>query len=146
MNGRRRLLYTLGLGWSSSQSLWAQHTPTDELLSPHVGNQPVYRGRVLLEMPRLADNGFSVPLKVSVSSPMTTQDHVRKLLLLSNRNHRPLIAEFDFGPGSGEIRLATRVRLGGSQTVTALALTSEGRWWLDSADVEVTESACLDQT
>ena len=146
MNRRRSLLCALGLGWGGSQSLWAQHTPQDELLAPYVGHSSVQRGRVKLEIPRLADNGFSVPLKVSVSSPMTSQDHVRKLLLLSNRNPRPLIAEFDFGPGSGEIRLATRVRLGGSQTVTALALTSEGRWWLDSADVEVTESACLDQT
>jgi hypothetical protein len=27
-----------------------------------------------------------------------------------------------------------------------LAQTSDGRWWLDTAEVEVTESACLDQT
>jgi len=42
--------------------------------------------------------------------------------------------------------LATRVRLSGSQTVFALAEWSDGSWWLDTSDVEVTESACLDQS
>jgi len=48
--------------------------------------------------------------------------------------------------GGARPSIATRVRLAGSQTVFALAQTSDGQWWLDQADVEVTESACLDQT
>ena len=146
MNLRRRLLGAWGLGWSAWPLARAQHVPLDTLLAPHVGTHPVRKGRVKLELARLADNGLNVPLKVSVDSPMTPQDHVRRLLILSNRNPRPLMAEFEFGPGCDQAVISTRVRLGGSQTVSALALTSDGAWWLDSADVEVTESACLDQT
>ncbi|MBU6224492.1 MAG: sulfur oxidation protein SoxY [Burkholderiales bacterium] len=146
MNLRRRLLWALGLGWGISPSVFAQHVPQEQLLQPYVGVNALQKGRVKLEIARLADNGFNVPLKVSVASPMTTQEHVRRLLLLSNRNPRPLIAAFEFGPSSDQVLISTRVRLGGSQTVYALAQTSDGIWWLDTAEVEVTESACLDQT
>ena len=40
--------------------------------------------------------------------------------------------------------VTTRGRLRGSQRVWALAQLSDGSWWQDSAEVEVTESACLD--
>lgn len=146
MNLRRRLLWALGLGWGISPSVFAQHVPQEQLLQPYVGVNALQKGRVKLEIARLADNGFNVPLKVSVVSPMTAQEHVRRLLLLSNRNPRPLIAAFEFGPSSDQVLISTRVRLGGSQTVYALAQTSDGIWWLDTAEVEVTESACLDQT
>ena len=146
MNLRRRLLWALGLGWGATPVLFAQHVPQEELLRPYVGINSAQKGRVKLDIARLADNGFNVPLKVSVASPMTAQDHVRRLLLLSNRNPRPLMAAFDFGPSSDQVLISTRVRLGGSQTVYALAQTSDGIWWLDTAEVEVTESACLDQT
>jgi sulfur-oxidizing protein SoxY len=136
----------LGWGWGATPALFAQHVSQEELLRPYVGINSAQKGRVKLDIARLADNGFNVPLKVSVASPMTAQDHVRRLLLLSNRNPRPLMAAFDFGPSSDQVLISTRVRLGGSQTVYALAQTSDGIWWLDTAEVEVTESACLDQT
>jgi sulfur-oxidizing protein SoxY len=146
MNLRRRLLWALGLGWGISPSVFAQHVPQEQLLQPYVGVNALQKGRVKLEIARLADNGFNVPLKVFVASPMTAQDHVRRLLLLSDRNPRPLIAAFEFGPSADQVLISTRVRLGGSQTVYALAQTSDSMWWLDTAEVEVTESACLDQT
>jgi sulfur-oxidizing protein SoxY len=99
---------------------------------------------VTVTTPRLADNGFTVPLSVRIDSPMTQADHVQRLVLLSNRNPRPVIADFDLGPWSGKAEIATRVRLNGSQTVMALAQTSDGRWWQGTAEVEVTESACMD--
>lgn len=146
MNRRRGLLGVLG-GWSlGATRLWAQHVPETELLHPYLGNSRATLARVKLELPRLADNGFSVPLKVSVSNPVTAQGHVRRLLLLSNRNPRPLMAEFEWGAGVVSPVVSTRVRLSGSQTVFALAQWSDGSWWIDTADVEVTESACLDQT
>jgi len=121
MNLRRRLLWALGLGWGATPSIFAQHFTQEELVQPYVGSNAFHKGLVTLDIARLADNGFNVPLKVSVSSPMTAHDHVRRLLLLSNRNPRPLLAAFEFGPSSDQVMISTRVRLGGSQTVYALA-------------------------
>jgi sulfur-oxidizing protein SoxY len=110
------------------------------------GGKPVTAGRVTIDTPRLADNGHSVPFKVSVDSPMTATDHVRSITLLSDRNPRPLMATFRLGPKSGRAVVATRLRLNGSQRVLAVAQLSDGSFWSGSAEVEVTESACLDMS
>lgn len=108
--------------------------------------QTVKRGRVKLELPVLADNGNSVPMKVSVESPMSEADHVKVIRLISERNPEREMAVFHFGPRSGAAEVTSRVRLAGSQTVTAIAEMSDGSQWMDSAHVQVTLSACVDET
>lgn len=108
------------------------------------GGAPVQEGRVALQLPRLADNGTSVPLKVSVQSPMTATDRVVSLSLISPRNPRPLMATFHFGEDSPRAEVMTRVRLNGTQRVLAIARMSDGSFWSATSEVEVTESACLD--
>jgi len=102
------------------------------------------RGRVKLELPVLADNGNSVPMKVRVESPMSEADHVKSIRLLSERNPEREMAVFHLGPRAGAAEISTRVRLAGSQVVTAIAEMSDGSQWMDSAHVQVTLSACVD--
>ena len=104
------------------------------------------KGRVKLELPLLADNGNSVSMKVSVDSPMTEADHVRTIRLISDRNPEREMATFHLGPRAGVAEISSRVRLAGSQRVTAIAEMSDGSRWMDTADVVVTLSACLDGT
>ncbi len=134
--------------WGSAAPARAQAPPITadwaQLYTPYTAGRTAQAARVLLLTPRLADNGLSVPVTVRVDSPMRADDHVRRVVLLSNRNPRPVIAEFELGPWSGKAEIATRVRLNGSQEVMALVETSDGRWWQGTAEVEVTESACLD--
>ena len=122
----------------------AQSPEFAEALAKLVGDAKPQPGRVILEIPRLADNGNSVPLKVRVESPMTAADHVASITLLSDRNPRPVLATFRFGPRAGHAVVSTRVRLNGSQRVSAFARMSDGSLWSAQAPVEVTESACLD--
>jgi len=120
--------------------------PFTPLLLRITGGGIVRPGRVTVDTPRLADNGHSVPLTVRVDSPMTVADHVVSITLLSGRNPRPVMATFHLGPASGRAQVATRVRLAGTQRVLAVARFSDGSWWSGEAEVEVTESACLDAT
>lgn len=106
----------------------------------------VREARVKLDIPHLAENGHLVPLTVTVESPMTAADHVATLWLLSEKNPRPVIAKVGIGPGTGRAALTTRIRLAGAQYVVALAQMSDGSFWAASADVIVTETACLDAT
>jgi len=108
------------------------------------GGAAMREGRVRLQLPRLADNGTSVPLKVTVQSPMTAADRVRSISILSPRNPRPLMATFRFGEESPRAEVMTRVRLNGTQRVLAIAQMSDGSFWSATSEVEVTESACLD--
>lgn len=122
----------------------AQPDPFVPLVRQITGGAPVRPGRVTVDTPRLADNGHSVPLRVSVESPMTAADHVRSVTLLSEKNPRPIMATFHLGPKAGRAEVATRVRLASTQSVLAVAQFSDGSYWSGSAEVEVTESACLD--
>ncbi len=144
---RRRFIATLA-GLAAAQLAPARAAAPADSLAPLIGKitggAPLQAGRVRLEIPRLADNGHSVPLKVSVQSAMTAADHVRSITLLSERNPRPLMAIFHLGPKAGRPEIATRVRLNGTQRVLAIAQLSDGSFWSASAEVEVTESACLD--
>jgi sulfur-oxidizing protein SoxY len=124
----------------------AQADPFAALLKQVTGGATVRPGRVRVDTPRLADNGHSVPLTVSVESPMTAADHVRSITLLSERNPRPLMATFYLSPKAGRAEVATRVRLNGTQRVLAVAQISDGTYWSGTAEVEVTESACLDMS
>lgn len=120
--------------------------PLEPLIDKLTGGVAVREGRVMLEVPRLADNGHVVPLKVSVASPMTEREYVRTVHVLSERNPRPLVAVFHLNPHCGRAEVSTRVRLNGSQRVLVIAGLSDGSYWSGSAEVEVTETACLDAT
>jgi len=115
-----------------------------EMVAPLTGGANVISAGIRMEIPGLADNGHLVPLRVWVDSPMTEQDHVRQIVLLSSRNPVTRMAVFTLGPWSGRAEVGTRVRLAGTQLVAALARLSDGSFRLTSTEVVVTESACLD--
>jgi sulfur-oxidizing protein SoxY len=102
------------------------------------------QGKVKLEMPVLADNGNAVPAKITVESAMTEADHVKLIRLISEKNPEREIAVFYLGPRAGKAEITTRLRLAGSQRVTAVAEMSDGSSWMGTADVAVTLSACVD--
>ena len=105
---------------------------------------PTSPGKVRLEVPQLADNGNLVPLRVTVDSPMTEEKHVRGIVLVAEKNPRPVVARFSFGPRAGRAGVATRIRLAGSQRVVAIAEMSDGSFWTDLAEVTVTLAACIE--
>lgn len=117
-----------------------------QMLNPIVQGAALREGAINMELPVLADNGLLVPVKVVVDSPMTAQDHVTHVYLLSQRNPVTRMAVFHLGPWSGRAEVSTRLRLAGSQKVVALARLSDGSFRWQQADVIVTESACVDGT
>jgi sulfur-oxidizing protein SoxY len=99
---------------------------------------------VKLELPPLSENGNTVPLTVSVESPMTPADHVRAIHVFTELNPQPDVVSFRLGPRAGLARVATRIRLANTQTVTAIGELSDGSFWSASAAVVVTLAACLE--
>jgi sulfur-oxidizing protein SoxY len=124
----------------------AQADPLDPLVRALTDGAPVRKGKVTLVLPQLADNGNSVPIRITVDSPMTAADHVKSIHLYSERNPVPNMANFYLGPRAGKAEIDSRVRLAGSQRVTAVAKLSDGSFWYDSAPIVVTLSACLDES
>ena len=115
-----------------------------DMLDPIVAGARVVRSGVHIETLILADNGLSVPFRVWVDSPMTAQDHVTDLWLLSQRNPVTVMAKMRMGPHLGRAEFSTRVRLAGGQQLVALARLSSGEFRYQVADLIVTEAGCVD--
>jgi sulfur-oxidizing protein SoxY len=110
-----------------------------------VGEAPLEPGKVKLQLPPIVENGNTVPLTVSIESPMTEAEHVERIHIFNQKNPQPYVASFHLGPRAGKASVATRIRLADSQRIVAIARLSDGSFWSDSADVIVTLAACTEQ-
>jgi len=157
LNARRRLLAALLALLALPRRVLAQpsvnpapgidartlSTPQGTLQAILKGTE-MRRGRVRLELPAIGENGHSVPMTVRVDSPMSEADYVRRIDLVSEKNPVALMATFFLGPHMSRAEVESRVRLNGTQRVTALAQLSDGSFWFDAVEIVVNESACLD--
>jgi len=115
-------------------------------VSQVVGEAPVRKGRVKLELPPIVENGNSVLCTVSVQSPMTATDYVKAIHIFNEKNPLPDVIGVRLGLRAGRAAFSTRIRLADSQTVTAIAELSDGTCWSDDVDVIVTLAACIEET
>lgn len=110
-----------------------------------VGTATVQPGKVKLDIPPLVENGNTVPMTVSVTSPMTSQEFVKSIHVFNEKNPQPNIGNFYLGPRAGRAQISTRVRLADSQKIIAIARLSDGSFWSATADVVVTLAACTEE-
>jgi sulfur-oxidizing protein SoxY len=109
------------------------------------GSAVVRAGKVKLDVPPLVENGNTVPMTVSVTSPMTAEDHVRSIHVFVEKNPQPNVGNFVLGPRAGRAQISTRIRLADSQKVVAIAKLSDGSFWSATVDVVVTLAACTEE-
>src|SRR5512140_781205 len=62
------------------------------------GGAVVRTGKVKLDIPPLVENGNTVPMTVSVLSPMTADDYVKSIHVFNEKNPQPNIGNFHLGP------------------------------------------------
>ena len=108
------------------------------------GDAAVRPGKVTLDIPPLVENGNTVPLTVSVDSPMTEADYVKAIHVFNEKNPQPHVFDARLSSKNGKAAIATRIKLGDSQKIVAIAETSKGEFFSASADVIVTLAACLE--
>ena len=124
----------------------AQEAPAlATVVAQFVGPQKLREARVKLEIAQLVDNGNVVPVRVTVDSPMTVDDHVTEIAIFNEKNPLREVARFQLGPRAGRADVATRIRLATSQQLVALARMNDGTVWADSADVIVVLAACIEE-
>ena len=109
-----------------------------------VGDAPLRKGRVQLDLPPLVENGNTVPMTVTVESPMTARDHVTAIHVLNEKNPQPYVLTVHLNHRAGKPHFATRIKLGDTQRVVAIARMSDGSFWSGEQDVIVTIAACLE--
>ncbi len=116
----------------------------EEAIKTFAGGADVLDGRVRLELPPLVENGNAVGITVSVESPMTAEDHVRRIGIFNEKNPEANVIVFHLGPRTGRAEVSTRIRLATSQVVVAVAEMSDGSFWSSRASAIVTLAACIE--
>jgi sulfur-oxidizing protein SoxY len=109
------------------------------------GTAVVRTGKIKLDIPPLVENGNTVPMTVSVSSPMTADEYVKSIHVFNEKNPQPNIGNFYLNPRAGRAQISTRIRLADTQKITAIARLSDDTFWSVSIDVVVTLAACTDE-
>ena len=128
-------------GLASSSPAWAANDAQD-LIGKFTGGKKPAEGRVKLDLPEIAENGNTVPVTVSVESPMTAQSYVSDVLVVADGNPRGGVATFHFSPASGVAEANTRIRLAETQNVIAVAKMNDGSFFMTSKQVKVTIGGC----
>ena len=143
---RRRILLKGALAVTGAACLpvaIAAPEDVDAAITELFGNRTPQAGKVAVKIPPISENGYSVPLSVKVDSPMTAQDHVVRIAVFAEENPIALVANFELGPRAGVASIQSRIRMGGSQRIRAVAEMSDGSLWWGYAFSIVTLAACV---
>ena len=134
----RRDTIAIGIGASAAVLLpmtGAYALTTEEAIAAYTGGADMAEGGVTITAPEIAENGNTVP--ISVEAPGATE-----IILIATGNPTPNVGRFTFGPGSGAPMVATRIRLGRTQDVMAIAKMEDGSFASTAVEVKVTIGGC----
>lgn len=128
------------VGWG--EGVHASPKAAADDIAKFTGGKTAEQGKIVIELPEIAENGNTVPLSVSVDAPMTEADHVTEILVVAEGNPNPGVATFHFTAMSGKAEASTRIRLATTQNIVAVAKTSSGKIYTASKLVKVTIGGC----
>jgi sulfur-oxidizing protein SoxY len=133
----RRDTLAIGLGASAVAMLpmAAFATPVDDAIAAFTGGADLADAGVTITAPEIAENGNTVP--ISVDAPGATE-----IAIFATGNPTPNVGRFTFGEASGSSMIATRIRLGRTQDVMAVAKMADGTYASTLVEVKVTIGGC----
>ena len=129
-------------GSGPAKHAWATPAEATIEIGRFTAGNPAELGKIALDLPEIAENGNSVTLSFDIDHPMTAERHVTDVLVIADANPSPRVATFRFTPMSGRAAAATRIRLAGTQLVTVMAKTSDGKLFSAQRQVKVTVGGC----
>jgi sulfur-oxidizing protein SoxY len=134
------LLAGAGLLPSQAQAAWNANAfevkTMADLVKAMGGSAPVESKDVTVTGPDIAENGAVVPVGAS-----TTLAGVKKLMLLVEKNPSVLAASFDVSDAV-DAAFTTRVKMGQSSNVMAVAVMADNRVLFAQKEVKVTLGGC----
>jgi sulfur-oxidizing protein SoxY len=107
-----------------------------DLMKALGASAPVESKDVTITGPDIAENGAVVPVGASTALP-----GVKRLLLMVEKNPAMLSAIFDISDAV-EANIATRVKMGQSSNVFAVAMMNDGKVLYAAKEIKVTLGGC----
>jgi len=130
------------LGGASGEEVAGESAEFKHVLEAILNGAAPADAGVTLDLPEHVENGDYVPVALGVDSPMTAENHVKAIHLLSTANPRAKVATFHFTLRSGKASVTSRMRLARTQDVVAVAELSDGRLLLTRRKVDVRVGGC----
>jgi sulfur-oxidizing protein SoxY len=132
----------------ASRAVHAADVPLPSIpsMASWLGGRAPGFARIKLDLPSIADNGFAVPMKITVAGPFAPGPYVKSIRLFSETNPVPDMAVFDFAQQIERVEIDSRVRLAGTQQVVAIAEMTDGSLLASVHEVIVTLAGCMDGT
>ena len=130
----------LGLLPQAAQAAWSQAAfdakTMGDLMKALGTSGPAESKDVTITGPDIAENGAVVPVGAA-----TTLAGVKRILLLVEKNPSMLAALFDV-TDAVEPNLSTRVKMGQSSNVIAVAITADNKVFFAQKEIKVTLGGC----
>jgi sulfur-oxidizing protein SoxY len=134
------LLAAAGLLPAAAQAAWNEAAFSAKSMADVVkalgGAAPAESKDVTIIGPDIAENGAVVPVGASSSAA-----GVKRLMLLVEKNPNALAAVFDLSD-SVEANVSTRVKMGQSSNVYAVAMMADGKVLYAGKEIKVTLGGC----
>ena len=134
------LLAAAGVLPTAAQAAWSQAAFEAKTMADCVkalgGSAPVESKDVAISGPDIAENGAVVPVGVSASAA-----GAKRLLLLVEKNPNMLAAMFDV-TDAVDANISTRVKMGQSSNVFAVAITADNKVLYAVKEIKVTLGGC----
>lgn len=134
------LMAAAGLLPTAAQAAWNEGAFVAKTLAEAIkalgGGAPVESKDVTITGPDIAENGAVVPVGASTALP-----GVKRLLLLVEKNPSALAATFDV-TDKIDANIATRVKMGQSSNVYAVAMMGDGKVLFAQKEIKVTLGGC----
>ena len=134
------LMATAGLLPQAALANWSKEAFDAKTLADAVkglgGGAPALSKDVTITGPDIAENGAVVPVGAS-----TTLPGVKRLALMVEKNPNALAAVFDV-TDAVEANISTRVKMGQSSNVFAVAMMADGKVLYAQTEIKVTLGGC----
>ena len=134
------LLATVGLLPEAAHAAWNKDAFEAKNLAEAVkglgGSAPTQNASITISGPDIAENGAVVPVGVS-----TTLPGVKRLALMVEKNPNALAAVFDISDAV-DANVSTRVKMGQSSNVYAVAFMADGKVLYAQKEIKVTLGGC----
>ncbi len=134
------LLAAAGLLPAAAQAAWSQSAFEAKSMAEAAkalgGGAPAESRDIAITGPDIAENGAVVPVGCS-----TTLAGVKRLALMVEKNPSALAAVFEVGDAV-EANFNTRVKMGQSSNVFAVAIMNDGRVLYAAKEIKVTLGGC----
>ena len=134
------LMATAGLLPQAALANWSKEAFDAKTLADAVkdlnNNAPALSKDVTITGPDIAENGAVVPVGAS-----TTLPGVKRLALMVEKNPNALAAVFDV-TDAVEANISTRVKMGQSSNVFAVAMMADGKVLYAQKEIKVTLGGC----